>query len=265
MQTSATTVNPSNSTGSKATRKRFVACYNCRAAHKKCSEERPCKTCVSMGLNCYDAPTNAASKKMASVNSNMTTYSTTLQQQQQQKYPATGDTSSTSTTVQYQFDYNQPPSSLYHHQQYHQYVGDTTTRDRFENLQQQTPPSIYHQHHHHYHQQTAPLIQSRSVTPPSILSITPPPILQQQVSPQPIQYTGVNQYQQLQQQQTILEDRTKHFSPVANMYPHAPLESIQIHHPTTSNRVHHEKLPPFSEGFGNIIASLDEENIRHNS
>ncbi len=48
----------------KQSRKRITACTNCRLTHRKCSEGRPCKTCVALGIadSCQDPPRRKATQ-----------------------------------------------------------------------------------------------------------------------------------------------------------------------------------------------------------
>lgn len=52
------------SSSPKQSRKRITACTNCRLTHRKCSEGRPCKTCVALGIadSCQDPPRRKATQ-----------------------------------------------------------------------------------------------------------------------------------------------------------------------------------------------------------
>jgi hypothetical protein len=55
----------SKGNGSSTSKKRIgIACTNCRASHKKCSEERPCLTCVSLGIGhlCRNSPATTSKR-----------------------------------------------------------------------------------------------------------------------------------------------------------------------------------------------------------
>jgi hypothetical protein len=52
-----------------------VACTNCRASHKKCSEERPCRTCLDLGIPhlCCDSAPSQTKKATKPVTTTTTT------------------------------------------------------------------------------------------------------------------------------------------------------------------------------------------------